>query len=95
METSRSITALAQELGVPRERLHRWRQALDPNRSQKLGPQDQEKFNLQQQLQQAQQLLAQKTVEVDFLKGALQRTEARRLSQGNSGATTSTNRSNK
>jgi len=98
MKTSRNITALAQELGVSREALYRWREALQANPSQKpdkAGPQDREKFSLQQQLQQAQQLLAQKTLEVDFLKGALQRIAARGRSSTSSGATTSTNRSNR
>jgi len=35
-------------------------------------PPDREKFSLQQQLREAKQLLAEKTLEVDFFKGALQ-----------------------
>jgi len=41
------------------------------------------------------QLFAEKTIEVDFFKGALQRVEARRQKSGKSGETASTSRSEK
>jgi len=41
-------------------------------------PPDREKFSLQQQLREAKQLLAEKTLEVDFFKVALQKIAARR-----------------
>jgi len=40
-------------------------------------------------------LLAEKTMEVDFFKGALQKVEARRQKRGDSGETASTSRSAK
>ncbi len=41
------------------------------------------------------QLLAEKTLEVDFFKGALQKIEARRQKRGETGETASTSRSEK
>jgi len=41
------------------------------------------------------QLLAEKTLEVDFFKGALQKVEARRQKRGDTGETASTSRSEK
>ncbi len=41
------------------------------------------------------QLLAEKTLEVDFFKGALQKVEARRQKRGETGETASTSRSEK
>ena len=96
MKTSPSITALAKELGVPRERLYRWRERLEadagrPARATK--PKNAEEMRLQQQLRQTQQVLAEKTLEVDFLKGALQRVEARRQQNSKTGAMLSTEKS--
>ena len=47
------------------------------------------------QVQQLKRLLTEKTLEVDFFKGALQKIEARRQKSGASGATASTTRSEK
>jgi hypothetical protein len=41
------------------------------------------------------QLLAEKTMEVDFFRGALQKVEARRQKRGETGETASTSRSEK
>ena len=96
MKTAPSITALAKELRVPRERLHRWHKAAEPHpKIETWNPADAEKLTLLEQLQQTKQLLAEKTLAVDFLKGALQRVEARRQQSGNSGAKLSTKKSGK
>jgi hypothetical protein len=50
---------------------------------------------LRQQVGQLKRLVADKTLEADFFRGALQKIEARRQSKGNSGGTASTNRSEK
>jgi hypothetical protein len=50
---------------------------------------------LRQQFSQLKRLVADKTLEADFFKGALHKIEARRQSKGNSGGTASTNRSEK
>jgi len=46
-------------------------------------------------IQQLKRLLAEKIMEVDFFKGALQKIEARRQSRGDAGARASTSRSAK
>jgi hypothetical protein len=48
-----------------------------------------------QENQQLKQALAEKTLEIDFFKGALQKVEARRQSSGKVGGTASTPRSGK
>ena len=99
MKVSPSITALAKELGVPRTRLYEWQQTLDPQRretrEENWTAADAEKEVLQQQLRQAKQLLAEKTLEVDFFRGALQKVEARRQKSGETGEMGSTSRSGK
>jgi transposase len=94
MKVCPNILALAKELGVPRAGLYRWRDRLDPApQQQPFTPKDEEKLSLHQQLQQVQRLLAEKTLEVDFFKGALQKIEARRQRNNNAGGTTSTSKS--
>ena len=94
LKVAPSITALAKELGVPRERLWGWRKAAEPHPKIKTwNPADTEKLTLLKQLQQTKQLLAEKTLAVDFLKGALQRVEARRQRKGNCGERASTTKS--
>jgi len=48
---------------------------------------------LEAEIQQLKQSLANRLLEVDFFKGALQKVEARRRKSGDSGARTSTTRS--
>jgi len=48
---------------------------------------------LRQQVAQLKQALAEKTLEMDFFKGALQKVEAQRRSSTNSGAMASTPKS--
>jgi hypothetical protein len=94
MKVSSSISTLAKELGLPRERLYRWRMASQAHpEAETWIPPDREKLSLRKQLQQTQQLLAQKTLEVDFFKGALQKIEARRQKNDGTGETASTSKS--
>jgi transposase-like protein len=98
MRGCRNITALARELGVSRPRLYRWKRDVehpDARWGGKYQPEDTEKRKLVEQLQSTQRLLAQKAVELDFVKGALHRVEARRRKSGSSGETTSTGRCEK
>jgi Transposase len=96
MKASANITALAEELGVPRIELYRWRRRLDPlpSRAASYTP-DKDKVLLCQQLEQVKQLLAEKTMEVDFFKGALQKVEARGQKSSSTGVTASTSKSGK
>ena len=103
MKACPNISTLAQELGVNRMELYRWSKEQEPEElPQEFRPErwkgtkkDQEKTKLAEQLQRVKQLLAEKTLEVDFLQGALHRIEARRQQRGNSGATTSTSKSSR
>jgi transposase-like protein len=88
-----NIVALAQELGLHRRLLYKWRDQLEPlEHGQEPVPSTPE---LRQQVRQLKRLLAEKTMEIDFFKGALQKIEARRQRSSNSGEKTSTTKSGK
>jgi len=87
-----NIVALAQELGVHRRLLYKWQEQLEPVDHGGPVPSTPE---LRQQVRQLKRLLAEKTMEVDFFKGALQKVEARRQRSSNSGEPTSTTKSGK
>lgn len=104
MKACSNISVLAGELGVPRVCLYRWSKKQEPHElPEPLRPEawkekgkDREKIKLAEQLQQVKQLLAEKTLEVDFLSGALQRVETRRHQERRrSGGMRSTSRSTK
>ena len=84
---------LARELGVHWSTVYRWLNKLDPtaNRGETLSSSEIEA--LQQKVQRLSQLLAEKTLEVDFFRGALQKVEARRQRKASSGEKTSTSKS--
>ena len=91
-----NIVALSEELGVHRRLLYKWREQLDPAEiAEESPPQNSREATLRKEVNQLKRLLAEKTVEVDFFKGALQKIEARRQRRGNSGETASTTRSEK
>jgi len=85
---------VAQELGVHRRTLYRWQRQLDPVTQAKPKPPCVE-GQLQHQVQRLSQLLAEKTLEVDFFRSALQKVEARRQRNSGSGAKASTIKSEK
>jgi hypothetical protein len=97
MKVTANISALAEELGIPRMRLYGWRKRLDPlaesAESESYTPADEEKVLLRQHLREIKQLLGEKTLEVDFFKGALQKIEARRQKNETTGGTASTSKS--
>ena len=91
-----NIVALSRELGVHRRLLYKWRDQLDlAEIAEESPPQNSGESTLRKEVNQLKRLLAEKTVEVDFFKGALQKIEARRQRSGNSGETASTTRSEK
>ena len=86
-----NIVALSRELGVHRRLLYKWRDQLDPAEiAEESPPQTSRESTLRKEVNQLKRLLAEKAVEVDFFKGALQKIEARRQRKGNSGETAST-----
>ena len=96
MRNCEDVGELAQELGVTRRCLYKWRAKLDllETGEESARPSTHE-GSYRKQVQQLKRLLAEKTLEVDFFKGALQKIEARRQKSGVSGEMASTTRSEK
>jgi len=96
MRICEDVGQLAHELDVTRRCLYKWRRKLDL-----IGPGEESarpsthESAYRKQAQQLKRLLAEKAMEVDFFKGALQKVEARRQSRGGSGETASTTKSGK
>jgi len=93
-----NITALAKELGVERKSMYLWREELDPESiiKRKTGPPGKSRaVELEQEVSRLKRVLADKTLELDFFKGALQKVEERRRQSKSSGGKTSTTRSGK
>ncbi|HYL94082.1 MAG TPA: transposase [Alphaproteobacteria bacterium] len=88
-----NIVALAKELGVSRRLLYTWREKLEPTASGEGPPANAREATLRNEVSRLKRVLAEKVLEVDFFKGALQNIEARRQRSGNSGARASTPRS--
>ena len=92
MRGCESIVALTKELGVSRRQLYRWRDEPDPEEPG-LGKAAGEKSRvstLRKEVNHLKRVLAEKTLEVDFFRGALQKVEARRQSNNRSGEKVST-----
>ena len=70
-----SIVRLAQELGVCRRVLYTWRDRLDEINP---SPARTRELMLRKQILRLKRLLANKTIEVDFFRSALQKVGARR-----------------
>ena len=91
-----NIGALSRELGVHRRLLYKWRDQLEAAEMPEGSlSQNSRESTLRKEVHQLKRLLADKAVEVDFLKGALQKVEARRQRSGNSGEKASTTRCGK
>ena len=87
-----NIVTLAKELGVSRRLLYTWREKLEPQESHG-PPANSREATLRKEVSQLKRVLAEKVLEVDFFKGALQHVEARRQPSGKAGARASTPRS--
>ncbi len=96
MRTCEDVGELAQELGVTRRCLYKWRAKLDlVEPGEESARPSTHEGSYRKQVHQLKRLLAEKTLEVDFFKGALQKVEARRRRSGASGERASTTRSEK
>ena len=95
MKECNNIGALAKELDVHRRMLYRWRDQLEPGAKEEGSPPKLREAKLRNEVNQLQRALAEKTLEVDFFKGALQKIEARRQQQDVTGAKASTTKSGK
>ena len=95
LKSCENIVALSKELGVHRRLLYKWRDQLEPIEDGEGPPANSRERELRQQVGHLKRLVADKTLEADFFKGALQKIAARRQGRDNSGGTASTNRSEK
>jgi len=91
-----NIVALSEELGVHRRLLYKWRDQLDPvDAGDEPRSENPREATLRKEVSQLKRVMAEKTLEVDFFKGALQKVEARRQKSGISGEKASTTKSKK
>ena len=88
-----NIMELAKELGAHRRLLYVWREKLQPLEGGAGPPANSRESTLRSEANRLKRLLAEKVLEVDFFKGALQHVEARRQQSGQAGAPASTPRS--
>ena len=86
METCEDVGELARELGVRPRCLYKWRKKLETiEPGQESSRPSTHASAHRKEIHRLKQLLAEKTLEVDFFKGALQKVKARRQKSGDSG----------
>ena len=95
MKQCDDIGVLAKEVDIHRRMLYRWRDQLDPVKQKEGSAPNSREARLRHEVNQLKRALAEKTLEVDFFKGALQKVEARRQQQDVTGAKASTTKSGK
>jgi transposase-like protein len=96
MKQCDDIVALSKELDIHRRLLYSWRDQLDPvDKGEWPPPQNSRESTLRKEVSRLKRVLADKTLELDFFKGALQKVEARRQQSGVTGAKASTTKSGK
>jgi transposase len=94
MRNCGNVSELAKELGVDRTVLYHWKNQSHPGEeSDRVGYSPVRE--LRKEVRDLKRVLAEKTLEVDFFRGALQKVEARRRSGNSSGETASSSRSAK
>ena len=93
LKNCQNVTELSAELGIHRSQLYEWRDQMEPIEDGQGPPANCRERELRKEIRDLKRLLADKTLEVDFFKGALQKVEARRRSSGGSGAKASTTES--
>ena len=96
MKASEDVAELARELGVTRRCLYKWRRKLEMiEPGQEASRPSTHASAHRKEIHRLKQLLAEKTLEVDFFRGALQKIEARRQRNNVTGEMASTTRSEK
>jgi transposase len=90
-----NIVALSQELGVHRRLLYQWRDQSEAFESEESPSENSRESTLRKEISQLKRVLADKTLELDFFKGALQKVEARRRNSDMTGEKASTTKSKK
>ena len=96
METCEDVGELARELGVRPRCLYKWRKKLEMvEAGQESSRPSTHASAHRKEIHRLKQPLAEKTLEVDFFRGALQKIGARRRRNSGSGEMASTTRSEK
>jgi len=93
LKNCQSVTALSEELEIHRTLLYKWREQMERVAQGEEPPANSRERELRGEIRELKHVLADKTLEVDFFKGALQKIEARRRSSSGSGETASTTKS--
>jgi transposase-like protein len=94
MRSCASVVGLARELGVHWRRLYEWKEEMaDQGAVREPDPVARREQALQEENARLKAALAEKVLEVDFFRGALQKITARRQRSNGSGKTASSNRS--
>ena len=88
-----NVKELAQDIGVHRSVLSQWRDQLAPQNRAEWQEREDAEGRLERENRELKQALAEKTLEVDFFRGALQKIGARRQSSNKAGETASTSKS--
>jgi|SRR4029453_2448879 hypothetical protein len=83
-----NVTALGKELVIDRAVLYKWRERM--RAGEDIANTNYER---RREIDELKRLLAEKTLEVDFFKGALQKIAARRQNKSGSGGKASTTKS--
>ena len=92
------VGRLAKEVGVHRRLLYTWRDKLEGMEAAQTGESpvgNSREAALRKEVRQLKRVLAEKTLEADFFKGALQKVEARRRNSDLTGEKASTTKSKK
>src|ERR1035441_8619584 len=84
-----NVGELCREMRISRQLLHQWRDRMERKRENQ-DPAKAQVEQLRQENAQLKQAVAEKTLQLDFLKGALQKVEALRQASTGFGATAST-----
>jgi transposase-like protein len=86
-----NIEHLAKELGVARQTLYRWHKKSEcSDEGQDAVPEKSRESRLRREVRDLKRLLAEKVLEVDFFRGALQQIGSRRRESSGSGRPTFT-----
>ena len=92
MQEARDLGVLAKDLNVSVRTLYRWKD-IQLGRVKKVREPKPHEKKLEEEIQRLKQSLANRTLEVDFFKGALQRVKARRQRNTATGEEASTTKS--
>jgi predicted RNase H-like nuclease (RuvC/YqgF family) len=96
LRTCEDVRELAQELGVTRRCLYKWRTKLEMvEPGEEASRPNTHASSYRKEIHQLKRLLAEKAMEVDFFKGALQKVEARRRKKDGTGGMASTTKCEK